>query len=96
MNDRATSNLAVRARGYITADAREQTAFGTARGYIAVGLSSNDLGTTGSEVSNTFNANRAFVQWAGFTAGLGRSFFDFYNAAALNYRAGYMADRGFG
>ena len=89
-NNRATNNLTVRARGYITADAREQTAYGVARGYIAVGLSSNDVGTTGSETSNTFSANRAFVQWAGFTAGLGRSFYDFYNAAALNYRAGYM------
>ena len=91
VNDRATNNLTVRARGYITADAREQTAYGVARGYIAVGLSSNDTGVTSSETSNTFSANRAFVQWAGFTAGLGRSFFDFYNAAALNYRAGYMA-----
>jgi len=91
LNDRATNNLTVRARGYITADAREQTSFGVARGYIAVGLSSNDIGTGSSEVSNTFSANRAFVQWAGFTAGLGRSFYDFYNAAALNYRAGYMA-----
>ena len=91
LNDRATNNLTVRARGYITADAREQTSYGVARGYIAVGLSSNDLGTTGSETSNTFSSNRAFVQWAGFTAGLGRSFFDFYNTAALNYRGGYMA-----
>ena len=89
-NNRTTNNLTVRARGYITADAREQTAYGVARGYIAVGLSSNDVGTTGSETSNTFSSNRAFVQWAGFTAGLGRSFYDFYNAAALNYRAGYM------
>ena len=89
-NNRTTNNLAVRARGYITADTREQTAYGVARGYIAVGLSSNDVGTTGSEASNTFSANRAFVQWAGITAGLGRSFYDFYNAAALNYRAGYM------
>jgi hypothetical protein len=90
-NNRATNNLTVRARGYITADTREQTAYGVARGYIAVGLSSNDVGTTGSEASNTFSANRAFVQWAGFTAGLGRSFYDFYNTAALNYRGGYMA-----
>ena len=91
INDRATNNLAVRARGYITGDVREQTAYGVARGYISVGLVTNDVGTTGSEGSNTFNANRAFVQWAGFTAGLSRSFYDFYNAVALNYRAGYMA-----
>jgi hypothetical protein len=89
-NNRATNNLTVRARGYITADTREQTAYGVARGYIAVGLNSNDVGTSGTEASNTFSANRAFVQWAGFTAGLGRSFYDFYNSAALNYRAGYM------
>ena len=89
-NNRSTNNLTVRARGYITGDVREQTAYGVARGYIAVGLSSNDVGTTGTETSNTFNANRAFVQWAGFTAGLGRSFFDFYNSTALNYRSGYM------
>jgi Porin subfamily len=92
-NNRATNNLTVRARGYITADAREQTAYGVARGYIAVGLTSNDVGTTGTEASNTFSANRAFVQWAGFTAGLGRSFYDFYNASAINYRAGYMAQQ---
>jgi hypothetical protein len=90
VNNRASSNLAVRARAYITADTREQTAYGVARGYIAIGVNSNDVGTTGSEASNTFSANRAFVQWAGFTAGLGRSFYDFYNSAALNYRAGYM------
>jgi hypothetical protein len=89
-NNRSTNNLTIRARGYITADAREQTAYGVARAYIAVGVSSNDVGTTGSETSNTFSSNRAFVQWAGFTAGLGRSFFDFYNAPALNYRSGYM------
>ena len=89
-NNRSTNNLTVRARGYITGDVREQTAYGVARGYIAVGLSTNDLGIASTEASNTFSANRAFVQWAGFTAGLGRSFYDFYNAAALNYRAGYM------
>jgi hypothetical protein len=90
-NNRSTNNLTFRSRGYITADAREQTAYGVARGYIAVGLNPNDVGTTGTETSNTFASNRAFVQWAGFTVGLGRSFFDFYSAAALNWRAGYEA-----
>src|SRR3974390_1038863 len=45
-NSRTTSNLAFRARGYITADAREQTAYGTARGYIAVGMATSDIGQT--------------------------------------------------
>ncbi len=88
-DNRITSNFTARARGYITADAREQTAYGTARGYIAVGLSTNDVGTAASESANAgFSANRAFVQWAGFTAGLSQSFYDFYSSAALLYRAG--------
>jgi len=83
-NNRTTNNLWTRERGYITADAREQTAYGVARGYIAVGVNSNNTGDTAS----SFSSNRAFVQWAGFTAGLSVSFFDFYPAAALLYRAG--------
>ena len=44
--------------------------------------------TTRATQSSSFSSNRAFVQWAGFTAGLSVSFFDFYPAAALLYRAG--------
>ena len=85
-NNRTTNNLWTRERGYITADAREQTAYGVARGYIDVGISSQNQG---NEVPGAqFSSNRAFVQWAGFTAGLSVSFFDFYPAAALLYRAG--------
>src|SRR4029077_1049136 len=40
-NTRATANYGMTARGYITADARNQTAYGTVRAYIAVGLSTN-------------------------------------------------------
>jgi len=87
-NTRLTTNLAVRARGYITADAREETEFGVARAYIDVGLSTTTFGL--DNASNTFSSNRAFLQWAGFTAGLSRSFFDFYNAAVQNYRAGFF------
>ncbi|HTV37735.1 MAG TPA: porin, partial [Xanthobacteraceae bacterium] len=75
-DQRTTSMFAFRARGYITADAREQTAYGTARGYIAVGVNTNDTGI--NNAANTFSSNRAFVQWAGFTAGLSQSFYDFY------------------
>ena len=87
-NNRYTNNFWSRERGYITADAREQTAYGVARGYIAVGIASQNQG---NEVpSGQANMNRAFVQWAGFTAGLSVSFFDFYPAAALLYRAGNL------
>src|SRR5579872_5584726 len=90
-NDRLTNNYNVRSRGYITADAREQTAYGVARAYIDVGL--NSTITDGGNPAGggvAFSSNRAYLQWAGFTAGLAQSFFDFYPAAALNYRAGYI------
>jgi Porin subfamily len=86
-NQRTTSNLVMRARGYITADAREQTAYGVARGYIAVGLSTSDVGL--NTAANQFSANRAYVQWAGFTAGLATSFYDFYSVPAAEYRGGF-------
>jgi len=83
INDRSTSNSTWRARGYITADARNQTEYGTVRGYLAVGLSTSNVGT--DSASNTFSANRAFIQWAGFTFGLAQSFYDFYSVPATSY-----------
>src|SRR5215469_183980 len=88
-NNRATSNLVMRARGYITADAREQTAYGTARGYIAVGISTTDVGL--NTAGNQFSANRAFVQFAGITAGLSQSFYDYYSVPAASYNGIYAA-----
>jgi len=85
---RNTSNEAFRARGYITADVRNQTEYGTVRGYIAVGLNTTDVGL---QVANLVDsANRAFVQWAGMTAGLSQSFYDFYSPASVHYRGGYL------
>jgi hypothetical protein len=87
-NNRTTSNFVTRSRGYITVDAREQTAYGTARAYIDVGISNSNVGL--DSATNTFSSNRAFLQWAGFTAGLTQSFYDFYSAPAVAYRAGYF------
>ena len=87
-NQRTTNNEVMRARGYITADTRNQTEYGTVRGYIAVGINTNDVGL---QVGNLVDsANRAFVQWAGMTAGLSQSFFDFYSVPAMQYRGGYL------
>jgi len=88
VNNRTTSNEALRARGYITADVRNQTEYGTVRGYIAVGLNTNDVGLQVASLVDS--ANRAFVQWAGMTAGLSQSFFDFYSVPAMQYRGGYL------
>ncbi len=89
VNNRTTSNLVMRARGYITADAREQTAYGTARGYIAVGINTTDVGL--NTAANQFSANRAFVQFAGITAGLSQSFYDYYSVPAASYNGDYAA-----
>ena len=81
VNNRSTNDSTWRARGYITADARNQTEYGTVRGYIAVGVSGSDTNGAG----NTFDANRAFIQWAGFTFGQAQSFYDFYSVPATSY-----------
>jgi hypothetical protein len=87
VNNRGTHNSVWRSRGYITADARNQTEYGTVRSYIAVGLNTTSTGTDSG--SNTFSANRAFLQWAGFTFGLAQSFYDFYSPSAVAYTNNY-------
>jgi hypothetical protein len=84
VNNRNTSDSQWRTRGYITADARQQTEWGTLRSYIAVGLSTNDIGLlTGA--TQTFSSNRAFIQFAGFTFGTAQSFYDYYSGPAVAY-----------
>ena len=92
---RASNNSVMRARGYITADARSQTAYGTVRSYIAVGLNENDVGL--NTAANVFSANRAFIQWAGFTFGRAASFYDFYSSPATALWGAYpVSDTGDG
>jgi len=86
LQDRSTNEMVWRGRGYITADARQLSDYGTIRSYIAVGLMTNSVGL--DTAANTFSSNRAFIQWAGFTAGLARSFFDFYGLSTPQYSGG--------
>lgn len=88
LDTRATNNFAHRARGYITADARNQTEYGTVRSYIAVGLSAGGAGTANDVGAVGFNANRAFIQFAGFTFGVTQSFYDFYSGPATSFFGG--------
>src|SRR6516225_6612209 len=83
--NRTSNEFVMRARAYITADAREQTAWGTARAYVAVGVATTDTGAT--VTPSILGFNRAFIQWAGITAGITQSFYDFYSSAAVGYRA---------
>jgi hypothetical protein len=85
LNNRTTNDEVWRTRGYITADARNQTEYGTLRSYIAVGINSNDVANGDAQ----FNGNRGFIQWAGFTFGLATSFYDFYSSPATAYFGTY-------
>ena len=69
-----------RVRGIITVDTRSQTEYGTLRSYIAGGWQE----TNNDWAANATYAPRAFVQWAGFTAGRAQSFFDFYSTPAFS------------
>src|SRR5450631_2202697 len=97
VNNRTTNDSVFRARGYITADARNQTEYGTVRSYIAVGVSGSDnTGSTNLTAATgaVFDANRAFIQFAGFTFGVAQSFYDFYAFAATGYIPDFYSDTG--
>ena len=101
---RSTQNLAPKVRGYITLDARNQTEYGTVRSYMAVGYNSGGpqsgvgSGNVTAPGTNTalspydngvgFSANRAFIQFAGFTFGITQSFYDFYSQPATSFFGG--------
>jgi hypothetical protein len=103
-DSRSSTNFTPKVRGYITADARNQTEYGTVRSYIALGYSSGgastglNSGNTTAPGTNTtlsaydpgvgFNANRAFIQFAGFTFGVTQSFYDFYSQSATSFWGG--------
>jgi len=79
-NDRVDSNyFSFRSRGLLSADVRTQTEYGTLRSYMNVGAqwtTSANGGGANLPVSDTLFVSRAFIQFAGFTAGRIRSFFD--------------------
>jgi hypothetical protein len=80
-NNRTTNDSTWRGRGYITADARNQSEYGTIRSYIAVGMNDSDV----NGAPEGFSGNRGFIQFAGFTFGLASSFFDFYSTPATSF-----------
>ncbi len=73
--------LAWRTRGYLSLDARQNTAYGTLRAYILGGFQQvSGVGPAGAAafaVNNGAFMQYAFIQFAGFTAGTANSFFDF-------------------
>lgn len=87
-----------RARGRLNLDARTQTAYGTLRTFVRFeGTISNGVygqgingagpaftGTRGGAGGQSFNLDKAFIQFGPITAGRAQSFFDAY-ADDLNY-----------
>ena len=78
--DRGSSNFNFSTRAMISVDARNQTEYGTVRGYIRLGMRLTD------QTGGTFYFDRAVIQWAGFTVGRTLSFFDiFTNTEQYSY-----------
>jgi hypothetical protein len=81
----------IRTRAYIWEDSRQQTEYGTLRTYFQLGVNYDNPQAS----STNFNANRAFIQFAGFTLGTAQSFYDFFNAAATSFWANvFSSDTG--
>ncbi len=79
--NRGVDMIKWRVRGVTTIDARSQTEYGTLRSYIAGGYQwDNGAGAA----PGAGYIPRAFVQWAGITAGHAQSFFDFYSTPAYS------------
>lgn len=65
-----------RARGVVDFDARTATDYGTLRSYVRFGGEWNSQTGAGSGSGNGFYFERAFIQFAGLTAGYTQSFFE--------------------
>src|SRR5579862_9190079 len=77
-----TSNLTFRTRASLSVDLRTQTEYGTLRSYLEVGA---ELTTDNSAAANVPFFDRGFIQFAGFTAGKLRSYFDINSFAPYSY-----------
>lgn len=84
---RAADSTGFRTRGRLNVDARTQTAYGTLRAFFRYELTGNSGSYgTGPGVNGTSSlVDKAFIQFAGITAGRAQSFFDFY-ANDLNFQ----------
>jgi hypothetical protein len=82
----------LRGRGYVILDARNNTAYGTLRTFLNMYVTWDTSGTTTVSAAsattiaspgagnNRIDADRAFIQWAGFTFGRAQSFHDFFSS----------------
>jgi Porin subfamily len=89
-------DFVMRTRAYAWFDSRQQTEYGTLRTYFQIGLNYDSPNSPGSSTGASvgFSANRAFIQFAGFTIGTAQSFFDFYSSPASAYWGALASDTG--
>src|SRR5690242_17572276 len=73
-----------RTRAALSVDLRTQTEYGTLRSYLEVGAEFTTA-TSGTAVANAVFFDRGFIQFAGFTAGRIRSYFDINSFAPYAY-----------
>ena len=97
------NDFVLRARTIMTMDTRAQTEWGTVRTYMNIGFtydSNGQNGTTATVVGGSpgpglsLYANRAFIQWAGFTFGRAQSFYDELVVPSYTYFSLYTPDTG--
>jgi hypothetical protein len=83
-----TSNFGFRVRTVVSVDLRTQTEYGTLRSFMDVGAqwsTNNGTADNNPAVADTLFVDRGFVQFAGFTAGRIRSFFDVNSLLPYTY-----------
>src|SRR5262245_47987806 len=83
-----TANFGFRVRRGLSVDLRTQTEHCTLRSYMDIGAQwSTDIGTAdnNASVADTLWVDRGFIQFAGFTAGRIRSYFDINSFAPYSY-----------
>jgi hypothetical protein len=85
LDDPRRNDVLWRSRAVVTFDVRSQTEYGTLRSYMAGGYQWDNGAGSGVNASptgalnNSLNIYRGFIQWAGFTAGRSKSFFDVFD-----------------
>jgi len=83
-----TANFNFRVRTALSVDLRTQTEYGTLRSYMNVGAqwsTNNSTADNNPAVADTIFVDRGFIQFAGFTAGRIRSYFDVNAFSSFSY-----------
>jgi hypothetical protein len=85
-----TANFGFRVRTVVSVDLRTQTEYGTLRSFMNVGAqwsaaAGGSTADNNAAVADTLFVDRGFIQFAGFTAGRTRSYFDVNSFSAYTY-----------